>query len=131
MSLPATGIEVRIGIWVDTADLAETVERCRSLAGEFGAVAAEIVRCDPESPRRGFVATLHCAAPWEAGETAAQAMRRAVGPVAVKHGLNDEYLDFFGDPEKSGYADLWFDEQEFDGYVLYLVLAAHGGLRLE
>lgn len=65
------------------------------------------------------------------GETAAQAMRRAVGPVAVKHGLNDEYLDFFGDPEKSGYADLWFDEQEFDGYVLYLVLAAHGGLRLE
>ncbi|MFB9928291.1 hypothetical protein ACFORO_09810 [Amycolatopsis halotolerans] len=131
MRLPKAGIEVHIGIWVDTANLAEMVDRCQSLAGEFGGVAAEIIRCDPESPRRGFIATLYCAAPWAAGETAAQAMRSAVKPVAVKHRLNDEYLDFFGDPENGGYASLWFNEEEFSGYVLYLVHAAHGGLQLE
>lgn len=130
MQLPKTGIEVHLGIWVDTADLAEIVGRCQSLAGEFGAVAAEIERFDPESPRRGFVATLYCAAPWAEGETAAQAMRSAVKPVAAKYQLNDEYVDFFGDPEQGGFASLWFNEEEFDGYVLYLVHAVHGGLQL-
>ncbi|WP_158688121.1 MULTISPECIES: hypothetical protein [Actinomycetes] len=125
--MPKTGIEVHLGLWVDTADLAEMIGRCQSLADEFGGVAAQIERWPRESSRPGFVATLYCSAPWTEGETAAQAMRSAVKPVAAKHGLNDEYLDFFGDPEKDGYANLWFYEQEFDGYVLFLVLAAHGG----
>ncbi|MFD6068505.1 hypothetical protein [Amycolatopsis lurida] len=100
---------------------------CLPLIDEFGAVAVEIERANPESPWTGFLASLFFTCSVAEGETIEQAMRRAVQPAIVKYRLNDENLEIHGAPERRGFASLRFRKLEVDDYVLFRVVAERGG----
>ncbi|MBE8520263.1 hypothetical protein ILP97_22665 [Amycolatopsis sp. H6(2020)] len=112
---------------METEEFATAAGVSGSLAGEFGASALEIRRADPEGGRKGFTVSLFLSCPLAEAETAGEALRRAVLPVALKYRLDVGALEIHGDPDAGGYADLPFAEQEFDGYGVYGLLAVPGG----
>ncbi|KFU76925.1 hypothetical protein SAMN04489729_3284 [Amycolatopsis lurida] len=127
MKFPETDIVTDIRFAVETTELATALGVCRPLLDEFGAVAVEIERANPESPRTGFLASLFFTCSVAEGETIEQAMRRAVRPAIVKYRLNDENLEIHGDPDRRGFASLRFQKLKVDGYVLFRVVAERGG----
>ncbi|MEU0534016.1 hypothetical protein [Amycolatopsis tolypomycina] len=127
MRFSTSDVVANILIGVETEEFATAAGVSAALAGEFGASALELRRADPEGGRKGFTLSLFLSCPVAEAETAGEALRRAVLPVALKYRLDPAALEIHGDPEAGGYADLPFGELAVDGYVVYGLLAVPGG----
>lgn len=128
MRFRAADIVVTLGLNVETDEFATAARVFASLANEFGASAMEIQRADPEAGRRGFVGDLRMAVPVAEAETVEDALRRAVLPAAFKYRVDVSGLEFHGDLDVLGYADLpLWQEVQWDGYLVYHLSAEPGG----
>jgi hypothetical protein len=113
---------------VETEEFATAAGVCVSLAVEFGVSAMEIKRADPEAGRKGFLGNLLMSVPVVEGETLADALRRAVSPAAAKYRVDLSGLEFHGDLDVQGHADLpLWQEVQWDGYIVFGLSAEPGG----
>jgi hypothetical protein len=130
MRFAASDVVANLALDLETEEYATASGLCASLGKEFGASALEVMRADPQGGWTGFLVYVYMSCPVAEAESAADGLRRAILPAALRYRLDTTFLDFRGDPEAGGFASLWFGELKVDGYTLYDLTAAPGDSKM-